>query len=877
MTSIKNPELERRDRPEWKHWGPYLSERQWGTVREDYSSDGSAWEYFSHEQARSRAYRWGEDGICGISDEKQLLCFAPAFWNGKDEIIKERFFGLTGNQGNHGEDVKELYYYLDNVPSHSYMRALYKYPQATFPYHQLLEENARRGKKEPEFELIDTGIFDQDRYFDIFTEYAKAGPHDILIKIRAINRGPEPTLLRIIPQFWFRNTWAWNAAEIKPEIILLEPGRLLAQHHELGNYYIHYEDSPELLFCNNDTNVVKVFNWESQHIPVKDGINDYIVHGHKRGLSQKTSGTKLGLLYICPLAQGAETSIRLRLSLKPNPKAFQDFEAVFDRRARETDEFYESLQKDIKGAEERKLHRDSLSGLLWSKQFYFFDVEDWIQGDSAQPSPPEKRKTGRNSSWQHLRNQQIIAMPDKWEYPWYAAWDLGFHCVSLALVDPHFAKEQVLALLKESAMHPNGQIPAYEWNFSDVNPPVQAWAAWRVYKYEKKQGARAGGGDLEFLEQVLHKLLINFTWWVNRKDVHGHNIFQGGFLGLDNIGVFDRSQNLPTGGHIEQADGTAWMAMYCLNLMRMSLELSVQRPVYQDLAIKFFEHFLYIARAMFNFGADGASLWNDEDKFYYDVLHLPDGNEIPLKVRSLVGLIPLFAVEVLEPDLLHRVPKFQKYLEHILQNKPDLAALVSRWHEPGKGERRLLSLLRGHRMKRLLQRMLDETEFLSPYGVRALSKYHLDNPFEFHVGKETYRVAYQPAESDSRLFGGNSNWRGPIWFPVNYLLIESLRKFHQYYGSDFVVECPTGSGKFMNIQEVSAELTRRLVSIFLPDENGERPMFGGNKKFQHDPHFKNYLLFNEYFNGDNGAGLGASHQTGWTSLVARLVQMSDLK
>jgi hypothetical protein len=876
MSLVKNPELIRRDLPEWKTWGPYLSERQWGTVREDYSQDGSAWEYFSHEHARSRAYRWGEDGIAGISDDKQLLCFAPAFWNGEDEIIKERYFGLTGNEGIHGEDVKEVYYYLDNTPSHSFMRALYKYPQQAFPYSQLKAENLKRTKKDPEFELIDTGIFDQDRYFDIFIEYAKSGPEDILIRLRAINRGPEAAILRLIPQFWFRNTWAWNAAETKPELSSLEPGLLFAQHHELGNYYIHYENSAEALFCNNDTNVVKCFNWDSQHIPVKDGINDYVTNGSRTGLSNKARGTKAGLLYVCPIPSGAEYSIRLRMSRKTQRAAFSDFESIFAERERDSKQFYAPLQKEISDPEEKRIHHLALSGLLWSKQFYFFDVDQWVNGDSAQPSPPDIRRNGRNSAWQHLHNHQIIAMPDKWEYPWYAAWDLGFHCVSLALVDPGFAKEQVLALLQENAMHPNGQIPAYEWNFSDVNPPVQAWAAWRVYKYEKKQGGRTEG-DLDFIERVLHKLMINFTWWVNRKDVQGHNIFQGGFLGLDNIGVFDRSQNLPTGGHIEQADGTAWMAMYCLNLMRMSLELSATRPVYQDLAIKFFDHFLHIARAMFNFGSDGGSLWDDDDKFYYDVLHLPDGKEIPLKVRSLVGLIPLFAVEVMEPDLLKKVPKFQAYLENVLQTRPELASLVSRWQEPGKGERRLLSLLRGHRMKRLLQRLLDETEFLSPYGIRALSKFHAEHPFEFQVGKDIYRVAYQPAESDSGLFGGNSNWRGPIWFPVNYLLIESLRKFYRYYGADFKVECPTGSGNFMNIAEVSMELNRRLVSIFKPDQNGKRPAFGKNHKMQTDPHFKDYLLFNEYFNGDTGEGLGASHQTGWTALVARLIQMSEMQ
>ena len=860
----------------WKKWGPYLTERQWGTVREDYSPDGTAWEYISHDAARSRAYRWGEEGIGGISDERQRLCFALAFWNGNDPILKERLFGLTGNEGNHGEDVKEYYYYLDSTPTHSYMKMLYKYPQQEFPYAGLVAENRARGKADPEFELIDTGIFDEDRYFDIFIEYAKASPGDILIRIAIHNRAPEPVKLNVIPQIWFRNTWVWKSKQSrKPQLKWGGKNSIQIDHKQLRQSRLYFQGEPELLFCDNETNMPRLYGLKNTEGFFKDGINDYIVAGKKSAINPEKIGTRAGINCVLKIPANGSTTLNLRLCDRTLKNPFQGFNHIFEKRIQEADEFYADLQSEIKDNDAKDVQRQAFAGMLWSKQFYFYDVEKWLQGDPGQPEPPRGRLQGRNHDWEHLNNADIISMPDKWEYPWYAAWDLAFHCIPLAMIDAEFAKEQLVLLTREWYMHPNGQLPAYEWAFGDVNPPVHAWATWRVYKMDKKQ--HNGRGDRAFLERVFHKLLLNFTWWVNRKDEHGHNLFQGGFLGLDNIGVFDRSAVLPTGGHIEQADGTSWMAMYCLNMMRFALELAEDNPVYQDLATKFFEHFLYIAGAMRNIGDQGIDLWDEEDEFYYDVLHCSRSNHtqceiVALKVRSMVGLIPLFAVETLEPDLLDRVPEFKRRLEWFLKNRPDLANLISRWYEPGRGERRLLSLLRGHRMKRILHRMLDETEFLSEYGVRALSRYHEDHPYIFSANGNAYQVSYSPAESDSGLFGGNSNWRGPIWFPVNFLIIESMQKFYHYYGDDFKIECPTGSGNFVTILDAANELAKRLSRIFLKDETGKRPVFGYDEKIQTDPNFRDYVLFHEYFHGDTGRGVGASHQTGWTGLVAKLLQ-----
>ncbi|KAA0221792.1 glucosidase [candidate division KSB1 bacterium] len=862
----------RSQKAAWKKWGPYVTERQWGTVREDYSPYGNAWEFVSHDAARSKAFRWGEEGLAGICDERQLLlCFALALWNGRDPILKERLFGLTGNEGNHGEDVKEYYYYLDSTPTHSYMKMLYKYPHAEFPYGWLVEENRRRGKGAPEFELIDTGIFNDDRYFDVFIEYAKAAPDDILIRITAHNRGPEAATLHLLPTVWLRNTWAWGVNGHKPSMGVTARGGIEINQTDLGKRWLLCEGDPRFLFCENETNVKRLYNVEGRGY-FKDGINEYVVHGNLAAVNPAQIGTKAAAHYRREIPAGKSATLRLRLSNVAimADQAFADFDQTFAQRQKEADEFYAEIQAPIKEADAKDVQRQAFAGMLWSKQFYYFDIPRWLNGDPGQPPPPEGRKHGRNHEWLHLNNADIISMPDKWEYPWYAAWDLAFHCIPLAMIDADFAKEQLVLLTREWYMHPNGQLPAYEWAFGDVNPPVHAWATWRVFQIDRKRNG--GKGDLAFLERVFQKLLLNFTWWVNRKDAEGHNIFQGGFLGLDNIGVFDRSAMLPTGGHLEQADGTSWMAMYSLNMMRIALELAQHNHVYEDMATKFFEHFLYIAGAMANIGGDGTDLWDQEDEFFYDVLHLPNDAHVPLKVRSMVGLIPLFAVETLEPELLDRVPEFKQRLEWFLNYRPDLASLVSRWHEPGPGERRLLSLLRGHRMKRLLKRMLDETEFLADYGVRALSRFHEDHPYVFQANGNAFTVKYQPAESDSGLFGGNSNWRGPIWMPVNYLIIESLQKFHHYYGDDFKVECPTGSGRFLTINEVANELSHRLTRIFLRDETGRRPVLNYHEKIQNDPHFRDYVLFHEYFHGDNGRGVGASHQTGWTGLVAKLLQ-----
>jgi hypothetical protein len=853
----------------WKFWGPYLSERQWGTVREDYSPYGTAWDYFSHDMARSRAYRWGEDGIAGISDEQQRLCLALALWNGRDPILKERLFGLTNSEGNHSEDVKELYYYLDAIPTHSYLKYLYKYPQDEFPYSKLVQENRGRGKDQPEFELIDTGVFDQNRYFDVFVEYAKAAPEDILMQITAHNRGPESAMLCVLPQLWFRNVWSWSENVERPNLYAVDPQTISVQTKTIGDYRLYCQGTPEPLFCDNDTNVERLYG-QSRHGHYKDAFDDYVVHGRANALDPDREGTKAGLLYRLEIPAGGSFELRLRLASQAVEAPFAAFGDILAERRAEADAFYAALQEGIDDPDARAVQRQAFAGMIWCKQFFHFNVRHWLEGDPTQPAPPPERRHGRNADWKHLNNADVMSMPDKWEYPWYAAWDLAFHTIALVVIDPEFAKRQLVLLTREWYMHPNGQVPSYEWAFGDVNPPVHAWAAYRVFQIDRKQ--RGGTGDLAFLERVFHKLMLNFTWWVNRKDLEGRNLFAGGFLGMDNIGLFDRSAPLPAGVILNQADGTGWMAMYCLNLMRIALELAQHNHVYEDIAIKFFEHFLSIAEAMENMGEQGVGLWDDEDEFYYDQLTLPDGRIVPLRVRSMVGLIPLFAVETLEPEVLARLPEFNRRIEWYLEHRPDLAALVSRWHEAGRGDRRLLSLLRGHRMKCLLRRMLHETEFLSPYGVRAVSKIYHDQPYAFDLNGHHLSIRYQPAESDSGLFGGNSNWRGPIWFPVNYLLIESLQKFHYYYGDDFKIECPTGSNVYLTIEQVAEELSRRLTRIFLRDEQGRRAVFGGYEKLQQDPNFRDYLLFHEYFDGDVGRGVGASHQTGWTGLVAKLLQ-----
>jgi hypothetical protein len=865
-------EEDRLGRQPWRKWGPYLSERQWGTVREDYSPRGTAWDYLPHDHARSRAYRWGEDGLAGVSDDKQRLCLALALWNGRDPILKERLFGLTNGEGNHGEDVKEVYYYLDATPTHSYLKMLYKYPQREFPYGELVQENRRRSKDRPEYELPDTGVFDEDRYFDVFVEYAKAGAEDLLMQVTVHNRGPEEAALHLLPQLWFRNTWSWKGETRKPRLTAAGPGAVEVRHPDLGEYTFYAEGGAALLFCDNETNVAFLYGVNGARAYFKDAFHNYVIRGDRSAVNPERTGTKAAAHYVLNVAAHGSTRVQLRLTSGPLTDPFRRFDDLLTQRQGEADVFYADLQAGIADEDARAVQRQAFAGMIWSKQFFYYDVPEWLKGDPALPAPPRERCHGRNSEWLHLNNADVISMPDKWEYPWYAAWDLAFHMLPFALIDPEFAKAQLVLLTREWYMHPNGQLPAYEWAFGDVNPPVHAWATWRVFQIDRKQ--RGGCGDLAFLERVFHKLMLNFTWWVNRKDAQGRNIFQGGFLGLDNIGVFDRSAPLPTGGFINQSDGTSWMAMYCLNLMRIALELALHNPVYQDIATKFFEHFLHIAEAMTNIGGSehGIGLWDEEDQFYYDELNLADGQMIKLKVRSMVGLIPLFAVETLEPELLEKLPDFKWRLKWFLNYRPDLANLVSRWEEPGRGERRLLSLLRGHRMKRLLKRMLDETEFLSEYGVRALSKYHQDHPYTITCQQTPLTVRYQPAESESSLFGGNSNWRGPIWFPVNYLLIESLQKFHHYYGDDFKVECPTGSGKFLTINDVANELARRLTRIFLRDEHGLRPVLAYHDKLHKDPHFRDYVLFHEYFHGDTGRGVGASHQTGWTGLVAKLLQ-----
>jgi hypothetical protein len=862
----------------WKLWGPYLAERAWGTVREDYSADGTAWDFFPHDHARSRAYRWNEDGLAGICDTAQRLCFSVALWNGRDPILKERPFGLGGPEGNHGEDVKDYYFYLDATPTHSYMRMLYKYPHGEFPYRWLVEENRRRGKQDPEFELIDTGVFAGDRYWDVFVEYAKAGPDDILVRISAVNRGAEPAALHLLPTLWFRNTWSWGRDQHRPSLGAesgsAENGApaVVARHRSLGDYRLCCEGADTLLFTENETNTQRLFGAPNATPYVKDAFHAYLVEGRHEAVNPERTGTKAAALHAHTVPAGGTVTVRARLTRvgeRTRRSPFADFDALFAQRQREADAFYAALQPAGMGEDERRIQRQAFAGMLWTKQFFHYNVAHWLEGDPTQLPPPPQRRHGRNRDWAHLNNGDILSVPDKWEYPWYAAWDLGFHCIPLAKLDGEYAKEQLVLLGREWYQHPNGQIPAYEWAFGDVNPPVYAWAAWRVYKICKKQ---QGTGDLAFLERVFHKLLLNFTWWVNRKDAEGNNVFAGGFLGLDNVGVFDRNAALPTGGYLEQSDGTSWMGVFSLNLMTMALELARANPVYEDIASKFFEHFLYIAGAMNNMGGDGIALWDDRDEFFYDILHHPDGHREPLRLRSIVGLTPLFAVETIEPDLLEQLPNFRRRLEWFLTHRPDLAALVSRWQEPGAGERRLIALVRGHRMKRLLARMLDPAEFLGDYGIRSVSKVHDAEPYAFRSNGQEYSLRYQPAESRSGLFGGNSNWRGPIWLQMSYLLIEALQKFHRYYGDDFTVECPTGSGRRMPLDRIADELSQRLIRLFTRGADGRRPVFGGQPTFQQDPHWRDHLLFYEYFNGDDGAGLGASHQTGWTGLVAKLLQ-----
>ena len=869
----------------WKRWGPFLSERAWGTVREDYSPGGTAWEYFPHDHARSRAYRWNEDGIGGICDRHQYICFALTVWNEHDPILKERMFGLTGNEGNHGEDVKEYYFYLDSTPTHSYMKFQYKYPQTEFPYAWLVEENRRRGKQDPEFELLDTGCFNDSRYFDVYVEYAKVQSEDILIRVKAVNRGPEKARIRLLPTVWFRNTWSWDErpaeAAAKPELHLHQAGAnpvVELSHPYYGKRWLHCEGSPEMLFTDNETNSERIYGTPNPNPYVKDGFGAYLIHGQQGAINPQSQGTKAAAHYAVEVGPGDSAEVRLRLTnvdfqAGTASRPFDSsFAADFNQRKSEADEFYSKVIPGDLSDDAKNVMRQGFAGMLWSKQFYHYVVKQWLEGDPGEPTPPQERLSGRNSQWQHLFNADVISMPDKWEYPWYAAWDLAFHCIPLALVDSEFAKEQLILLLREWYMHPNGQLPAYEWALGDVNPPVHAWAALRVYRIDKKQ--RGGKGDRSFLERVFHKLLLNFTWWVNRKDAEGNNIFQGGFLGLDNIGVFDRSKPLPTGGYLEQSDGTSWMAMYTLNLGAIALELARENAAYEDVASKFWEHFLYIASAMNHRGNDGVGLWDDADGFFYDVLRFPNGEHYPMKIRSMVGLIPLFAVETLEPALLNHMPGFKRRMEWFIENRPDLTENCASMKERGAGERRLLSIVRPEQLRRILKFMLDENEFLSPYGVRALSRVHHDHPYILDVNGEQHRVDYEPGESSTGLFGGNSNWRGPVWFPVNYLLVESLQKFHYYLGDDFQVECPTGSGHMMNLWEVAKELSRRMSRLFLRGSDGKRPVYANLDLFQNDPHWNDLIMFYEYFHGDTGEGLGASHQTGWTGLATKLLQQS---
>ncbi|MBP1693064.1 MAG: Mannosyl oligosaccharide glucosidase [Chloroflexi bacterium] len=855
----------------WKKWGPYLSERQWGTVREDYSQDGNAWSYFNHDQSRSRAYRWGEDGLGGISDDKQRLCFAFAIWNERDAILKERLFGLTNSEGNHGEDVKEVYFYIDSTPTHSYMKYLYKYPQCEFPYQNLVETNQRRSRDELEYELIDTGVFDDDRYFDVFLEYAKESPQDILIRFTVHNRGPEAARLHLLPTLWFRNTWSWKAGAPKP-ILRAKSGVIHSTHPELGEFTLSFEGSPELLFTENESNHQRLSGQPNGSPWVKDAFHRYVVDGESGAVNPAQSGTKAAARYILDVEAGGSATVRLRLSAGEAARTFNDsFDAVLAERLADADEFYNRITPASLNEDERRVHRQALAGMLWTKQYYLFDVDTWLKEHEAHPLVGKSKRKVRNAEWFHMFNGDVISMPDKWEYPWYAAWDLAFHTISLSLIDFDFAKEQLLLMLRSLYSHPNGQIPAYEWNFSDVNPPVHAWATLYLFKVERDLGRE----DLTFLERSFHGLMLNFNWWVNRKDPQGRNVFAGGFLGLDNIGVFDRSAPLPTGGALEQADGTAWMAFYCQNMIEMALILAKNDPQYEEFAYNFLQHFIWIAYAMDRIGDNQDEMWDEAEGFYYDVLRLPDGSAIRLKARSMVGLLSLCASTIFEPDELENHPRLKELIALFRERHPEVLAQVAPTAEGyvGYNGRLLLSPLSQKRLERILGYLLDEDEFLSPYGIRSLSRYHLDHPFVFNAGGQAHSVSYLPAESNNGMFGGNSNWRGPVWMPVNVLIVRGLLNLYSFYGDDFTVECPTGSGQRMTLFEVAREISRRLANIFLRDENGRRPVYGGTRKFQEDPYWRDYILFYEYFHGDIGAGLGASHQTGWTGSIARLLDL----
>jgi len=860
----------------WKKWGPYLSERQWGTVREDYSDSGDAWNYFSHDQARSRAYRWGEDGLAGISDDQQHLCFALALWNGKDPILKERLFGLTNSEGNHGEDVKEYYFYLDSTPTHSYMKYLYKYPQRAYPYDHLVSTNKQRNRNEMEYELLDTGVFDDDRYFDVFVEYAKGSPEDVLVRITVCNRGPEPAELHVLPTLWFRNDWSeWISRRAeKPSLKQVEEpagtSAIAATHPVLGTYHLYAEGKVPVLFTENETNNERLFPEHPNMSPyVKDGINNFVIDGQRDKVNPALMGTKAAAHYRITVGAGKEQVIKLRLTTGSSPNPFDKrFDTLFAERLREADAFYATVIPSSLSADEANVMRQAIAGMLWSKQFYYYDVDRWLEEHGADPFKPVRRAP-RNDHWHHMYNAEIISMPDKWEYPWYAAWDLAFHILPLALVDADFGKQQLDLMLREDYLHPNGQLPAYEWNFGDVNPPVHAWSTIFTYRAEK---VRHGKGDVEWLERNFQKLLLNFTWWVNRKDRTGSNVFEGGFLGLDNIGVFDRSAPLPTGGYLEQADGTAWMALFCQNMLEIAVQLTMERPAYAEMSLKFVQHFLWIASSMIHAGGD-TGMWDEEDGFFYDVLRLPDGQSQRLKVRSMVGLLPLCAVTVFEGEIREKYPEMMHRLRRFLEGRPELTAFIHDPAKPGHADRLLAAVLDETKLRRVLATMLDENEFLSPYGIRSLSRWHTEQPFVFRVGHEEYRVSYLPAESDTGMFGGNSNWRGPIWMPVNVLIIRALLQYYAYYGNDFAIECPTGSGRKMNLYQVAEDIKSRLANIFLRDNDGRRPVYGGTRKFQEDPHWRNHLLFYEYFHGDNGAGLGASHQTGWTGTIARLLHL----
>ncbi|MFT4031053.1 MAG: glucosidase [Siphonobacter sp.] len=866
-------EQDRLQEPAWRHWGPYVSDRQWGTVREDYSINGDAWNYTTHDMARSYSYRWGEEGIAGFCDHKQSLCLALALWNGQDPILKERYFGLGNNEGNHGEDVKELYFYQDALPSHAYQRMLYKYPQNAYPYDRLVEENRRRSRLEPEFEILDTGIFDDNQYFDVFVEYAKGSPHDILMKVTIWNRGSEEAKLHILPTIWFSNTWRWGydrGQSQKPTLKIQAEGRVLANHSELGQYVIQAEGEPEWLFCDNDSNTKRLYNQDTNILYPKDGINDSLLHGAD-SVNPAREGTKAAAHYQVDIPAGGSQSIRLRMwTGADHPQPFADFDTIIEQRVAEADAFYQTIHPGEASSDEKNIQRQALGGMLWNKQFYYYDIHEWLKGDPAGSVSAAERMAGRNHEWRHLMNKAVISMPDKWEYPWYAAWDWAFHCLILARIDPDFAKHQLVLLTNEWYIHPNGQLPAYEWALGDVNPPVHAWVVWRIYQKEQE---KTGKRDTAFLESVFHKLLLNFTWWVNREDATGDNIFEGGFLGLDNIGVFDRNAVLPEGGHLEQSDGTSWMAMYALNMMRMALELAQTDSIYDDLATKFFDHFLYIAQSMTQIAETG--LWDEQDGFFYDQLRTPNGEVTKLRVKTLVGLIPLFVVETFNIEELQKRPTFLARIRWFWQHRPDLANQVSRYIEPNdedvsRSSKRLFSLLRGYRLKALLHKMLDEGEFLSPHGIRSVSQAYRDQPYEFAMSDTVFRLNYTPAESDSGLFGGNSNWRGPVWIPVNYLLIESLQEFYAYFGDQFTVECPVGSARMLTLKEVADELTNRLIAIFQKTEDNKRIGFGLHTKWQ-DEHFRDNLQFYEYFHGDTGWGLGASHQTGWTGLISELI------